>query len=561
MGMFTEKTSRQVRNARNKWEGEVDNTVAHAPEIKERFSTVSDLEIKRIYTPEDIENLDFERDIGYPGTPPFTRGCQPTMYRGRVWTFRMFSGLGTAEDTNKRWHLLLKEGETGLSTAFDFPTLMGYDTDSPKARGECGKCGVAIDTLRDLEILTGGIPLDKVTTSMTINPPAAVLWAMYLAVAEKRGVNWKKIGGTIQNDMLKEFIAQKTLMCPPEPSIKLISDTIEFGTKYVPRWNTISISGYHIREAGSTAVQELAFTLADGIAYVQDVIERKKLHVDSFAPRLSFFFNSHLDFFEEVAKFRAARRIWYRIMKDRFKAKAPRSWWMRFHTQTAGCSLTAQQPYNNIVRTATEALAAVLGGTQSLHTNSLDETLGLPSESAATIALRTQQIIADEIGVTNTIDPLAGSYFVESLTNQLEEKAWEYIERIDNMGGMLAAIDNSFPQKEIADAAYHYQCQLDSGEKTMVGVNKYATEEKVAADVLKIDEKVERDQLQRLAEVKRTRDNRTVLQTLNDLRAASKTDKNLMPYVIEAVNANATEQEICDIWRDVYGEYRDPGIY
>jgi methylmalonyl-CoA mutase N-terminal domain/subunit len=559
--MFTERTLQEAQEGRKRWEKEAGKAGKAKAKKGKRFSTVSDLEIKEIYTPEDIKNLDFSRDIGYPGIFPFTRGCQPTMYRGREWTFRMFSGMGSAEDTNKRWHHLLKEGETGLSTAFDFPTLMGYDTDSPRARGECGKCGVAIDTLRDFEILTHRIPLDSVTTSMTINPPASILWAMYLVVADKSGVSWDKIGGTIQNDMLKEFIAQKTFMLPPEPSIRLISDTIEFGTQHVPLWNPISISGYHIREAGSTAIQELAFTLADGIAYVQDVMERKKLDVDSFAPRLSFFFNSHLDFFEEIAKFRAARRMWAGIMRDRFKAKNPRSWWMRFHTQTAGCSLTAQQPYNNIVRTATEALAAVMGGTQSLHTNALDETLALPSEFAATIALRTQQILADEIGVTNTIDPLAGSYFVESLTRLMEEKAWEYINKIDDMGGMLAAIDKGFPQMEIADAAYHYQRQIDSGEKVVVGVNKYVVEEKAPPEILRIDEAVEEKQIARLQKVKKTRDNRKVAQILKDLRAASKTDKNLMPYVIEAVKEYATEQEICDVWRDVFGEYRDPGFY
>lgn len=559
--MFTEETLRQARKGKERWQKEVDKAIAQKPERQERFSTVSDLEIKRIYTPEDIKDLNFEDDIGYPGFFPFTRGCQPTMYRGREWTFRMFSGLGSAEDTNQRWHLLLKEGETGLSTAFDFPTLMGYDSDSPRAVGECGRCGVAIDTLRDFEILTDKIPLDEVTTSMTINPPASILWAMYLVVAEKIGISWDRVGGTIQNDMLKEFIAQKTLMLPPEPSVRLISDTIEFGTRYVPMWNTVSISGYHIREAGSTAVQELAFTLADGIAYVQEVIERKKLGVDSFAPRLSFFFNSHLDFFEEIAKFRAARRMWAKIMRDRFKAKDPRSWWMRFHTQTAGCSLTAQQPYNNIVRTATEALAAVLGGTQSLHSNSLDETLALPSESAVTIALRTQQILADEIGVTNTIDPLAGSYFVESLTNQMEEEAWEYIHKIDGMGGILAAIDKGFPQMEIANAAYHYQRQIDKGEKIMVGANKYVVEEEAPTEILRIDEKVEQEQIARLKGVKRARDNHRVLQSLSDLRTASKTDKNLMPYILEAVKEYATEQEICDVWRDIFGEYRDPGFY
>jgi len=559
--MFSEETLQEAQEGQKRWEKEVGKAGRQKAERKRRFSTVSDLEIKPIYTPEDTKDLDFSRDIGYPGIFPFTRGCQPTMYRGREWTFRMFSGMGSAEDTNKRWHHLLKEGETGLSTAFDFPTLMGYDSDSPRARGECGKCGVAIDTLKDFEVLTRRIPLDNVTTSMTINPPASILWAMYLVVAEKAGVSWDRIGGTIQNDMLKEFIAQKTFMLPPGPSIRLISDTVEFGTRHVPLWNTISISGYHIREAGSTAIQELAFTLADGIAYVQDVIERKKLDVDSFAPRLSFFFNSHLDFFEEIAKFRAARRMWAHIMKDRFKAKNPRSWWMRFHTQTAGCSLTAQQPYNNIVRTTTEALAAVMGGTQSLHTNALDETLALPSEFAATIALRTQQIIADEIGVTNTIDPLAGSYFVESLTKLMEEKAWEYISKIDDMGGMLAAIDKGFPQMEIADAAYHYQQQIDNKEKVVVGVNKYVVEEKAPPEILKIDEAVEERQIARLQKVKKERDNRKVAQILKDLRAASRTDKNLMPYVIEAVKEYTTEQEICDVWREIFGEYRDPGFY
>jgi len=559
--MFTEKTLQEMEEGQKKWEKEVGKAGRQKAEKGKRFSTVSDLEIKEIYTPEDIKDLDFSKDIGYPGIFPFTRGCQPTMYRGKEWTFRMFSGMGSAEDTNKRWHHLLKEGETGLSTAFDFPTLMGYDSDSPRARGECGRCGVAIDTLRDFEILTHAIPLDSVTTSMTINPPASILWAMYLVVADKSGISWDKIGGTIQNDMLKEFIAQKTFMLPPEPSIRLISDTIEFGTQHVPLWNPISISGYHIREAGSTAIQELAFTLADGIAYVQDVTERKKLDVDSFAPRLSFFFNSHLDFFEEIAKFRAARRMWAHIMRDRFKAKNPRSWWMRFHTQTAGCSLTAQQPYNNIIRTTTEALAAVMGGTQSLHTNALDETLALPSEFAATIALRTQQILADEIGVTNTIDPLAGSYFVESLTKQMEEKAWEYINKIDSMGGMLAVIDKGFPQMEIADAAYHYQRQIDKGEKVMVGVNKYVIEKKAPPEILRIDEAVEEKQIARLQKVKKERDNRRVVQILKDLRAASRTDKNLMPYVIEAVKEYTTEQEICDVWRDVFGEYRDPGFY
>ncbi len=558
--MFSDKTLKQAHQGKEKWSEEVKKT---SQDLQEggRFSTISNLEIEPVYTPENIKDLDFATSIGYPGAYPFTRGCQATGYRGKVWTFRMFSGFGSAGDTNKRWHQLLRDGETGLSTAFDYPTLMGYDSDSPKATAECGRCGVAIDTLADLEVLTNNIPLDQVTTSMTINPPASILWAMYLVAAERQGVSWDKVGGTIQNDMLKEFIAQKTFMCPPEPSVRLISDTIEFGTRHVPRWNTISISGYHIREAGSTAVQELAFTLADGIAYVQDVIDRKKLDVDDFAPRLSFFFNSHLDFFEEIAKFRAARRMWARIMKDRFKAKDPRSWWMRFHTQTAGCSLTAQQPFNNVIRTTTEALAAVLGGTQSLHTNSLDEVLALPSDFAVNIALRTQQVLAEETGVINTIDPLGGSYFVEALTSEIEEKAWEYIEEIDNMGGMLAAIDRGFPQIEIANAAYDFQQQIDKGEKVMVGANKYITEEETPIELIKIDEKVEAEQIKKLKEIRRVRDNRKLAQALSSLRAACKGDQNVMPCVIEAVREYATEQEICDVYREVFGEYRDPGFY
>ncbi len=440
--VFDKKVFEDIETGNRKWLGELENIFANKPERLERFATVSDREINRIYTPEDIKDLDFEKHVGFPGAYPYTRGVQPSMYRGRLWTMRMFAGLGSASDTNKRFHLLVKQGQTGLSTAFDMPTLMGYDTDAHKAKGECGKCGVAIDTLADMEDLFEGLPIDQITTSMTINPPAPVVWAMYIAVAEKRGIDRKTIGGTIQNDMLKEFIAQKTFMCPPKPSVRLITDTVEFGTREVPRWNTISISGYHIREAGSTAAQELAFTLADGIAYTQAAIERG-LDVDDFAPRFSFFFNSHLDFFEEVAKFRAARRMGARIMKERFKAKDPRSGWLRFHTQTAGCSLTAQQPYNNVVRTAMEALAAVMGGTQSLHTNSLDEVLAIPTDEAATIALRTQQVIAEETGVANTIDPLGGSYFVEAQTNRIEEEAFEIIDRIDGMGGMLGAIEKN----------------------------------------------------------------------------------------------------------------------
>jgi methylmalonyl-CoA mutase, N-terminal domain len=558
---FSPETLNQSAELTAKWEDEVRRAVERNPNEKARWSTVSDFEIKRLYTPGDIRGMDFARDIGAPGEFPFLRGNQATGYRGRFWTFRMFAGMGSAQDTNTRWHMLLKQGQTGLSTAFDFPTLMGYDSDSPKARGECGRCGVAIDTLDDFLTLMEGIPMDRVTTSMTINPPATALWAMYCAAAETKGVPLSKIGGTIQNDMLKEFIAQKTFMCPPEPSVRLISDTVEFGTKHVPNWNTISISGYHIREAGSTAIQELAFTLRDGIEYVEDVIRRKGLAVDEFAPRLSFFFNAHIDFFEEICKMRAARRIWARVMRERFHAKTPRSWWMRFHTQTAGCSLTAQQPYNNVVRTAVEALAAVLGGTQSLHTNSLDEVLCLPSDHAVEIALRTQQILAEETGVANTIDPLAGSYFVESLTNKMEEETWAYIEKIDAMGGMVAAIGKGFPQLEIADAAYRFQQQIDAGEKVMVGVNKYATAGKQEIPVLDINEQVEEEQIARLNAVKRRRNSRTVKGDLDELKNACKTGKNVMPFCIQAVKDLATVQEICDVYREVFGEYRDPGLY
>ncbi|MFP4587632.1 MAG: acyl-CoA mutase large subunit family protein [Desulfohalobiaceae bacterium] len=558
---FAQELLDKCSSLRKKWEDQIRRLLNKKGERKQRFSTVSDKEINRLYTPEDIQDLDFERDIGFPGMYPFTRGVQATGYRGRLWTYRMFSGMGTARETNERWHMLLRNGQTGLSTAFDFPTLMGYDTDSPKAAGECGKCGVAIDTLEDFKVLVDNIPLDQVTTSMTINPPATVLWAMYCACAEQQGVSLDQIGGTIQNDMLKEFIAQKTFMLPPEPSIKLVSDTVEFGTKYVPKWNTISISGYHIREAGSTAVQELAFTLRDGMEYVQDVMDRKGMHPDEFAPRLSFFFNAHIDFFEELCKMRAARRMWAKIMRDRYKAQNERSLWLRFHTQTAGCSLTAQQPYNNVVRTALEALSAVLGGTQSLHTNSLDEVWCLPTDHAVQIALRTQQIIAEETGVPNTIDPLAGSYFVEKLTNEMEEQAWEYIERIDGMGGMLQAIEQGFPQMEIAEASYRFQQQVDSGEKVLVGVNKYVTEEAGSCPILEIDEELERGQLERLQRVKQKRDNQALKKSLGELRRACEKGENVMPYCIQAVKDHATEQEICDVYREVYGEYQDPGLF
>ena len=558
---FNPKIFQDIDEKYAAWKKKLRKVFAKKPERLKRFSTVSDKEIADIYTPADLKDQDFAADIGFPGDYPFTRGVQPSMYRGRLWTMRMFAGLGTAEDTNRRFHLLVREGQTGLSTAFDMPTLMGYDTDSPKARGECGKCGVAIDTLKDMEDLFAGLPIDQITTSMTINPPAAVIWAMYIAMAQDRGIDRKILGGTIQNDMLKEFVAQKTFMCPPEPSVRIVTDTVEFGTKEVPRWNTISISGYHIREAGSTAVQELAFTLADGIAYTEKALERG-LHVDAFAPRFSFFFNSHLDFFEEVAKFRAARRMWARIMKERFGAKDPRSLWMRFHTQTAGCSLTAQQPYNNVVRTALQGLAAVMGGTQSLHTNSLDEVLAIPTEEAATIALRTQQIIAEESGVANTIDPLGGSYFVETLTNQMEEEAFELIHKIDDMGGMLAAIEQNFPQQEIADAAYHYQKQIDDLEKTVVGVNKYAiAEEDIPVEVLEINEALETVQIEKTHRVKENRDDATLKQCLEKVGEACAGTENVMEHLITAVKAGATLQELCDVFRDVFGSYRDPGIY
>jgi methylmalonyl-CoA mutase N-terminal domain/subunit len=557
--MFKEDHLKKLDEQRRKWTEDLSKILSETPERLPRFTTVSDLEIKGLYTPKDIEDFDYSADIGFPGVFPFTRGVQPSMYRGRLWTMRMFSGLGGPEDTNRRFHYLLNHGETGLSIAFHYPTLMGYDSDSPMARGEIGKCGVAIDTLKDMEILFKGIPLDKVTTSMTINPPAAILLAMYIVVAEKQGVSQSQIGGTIQNDMLKEFVAQKTFMLPPKPSLRIIVDTIEYCARHVPRWNTISISGYHIREAGSTAVQELAFTLADGIAYVEAARERG-LDVDEFSPRLSFFFDSHIDFFEEVAKFRAARRIWARIMRERFLAKNPRSWMLRFHTQTAGCSLTAQQPFNNVVRTAYEALAAVLGGTQSLHTNSLDETYAIPTEEAATIALRTQQVLAEETGVTNTIDPLAGSYFVEALTNRMEEEAWEYIRKIDEMGGMVAAIERGYPQAEVAEAAYRYQKQIDSGEKVIVGVNKYVTDHSPIT-IWKMRPEIEERQIKRLKEVKETRNNAKVGEALNQVRKVSESGENLMPFLIDAVREYATVQEICDVWREVFGRYTDPGYF
>ncbi len=523
------------------------------------YTTISGKEIKELYIPDDLKDFDYQKDLSFPGEYPFTRGIHPTMYHGRMWTMRQFSGFGSAEDTNKRYKYLLKQGQTGLSVAFHLPTLMGVDSDHPLAKGEIGKCGVAIDSLADMEVLFKGIPLDKITTSMTINPPAPVLWAMYIAVAEKQGVLPKEISGTIQNDMLKEYIAQKTFVFPPESSMKLIVDTFEYGSKEVPRWNTISISGYHIREAGSTAVQELAFTLRDGIEYVEWALKRG-LNIDDFAPRLSFFFNSHNDFFEEIAKFRAAKRLWAKIMKERFGAKKKRAWLLRFHTQTSGVSLMAQQPYNNVVRVAIQALAAVLGGTQSLHTNSLDETYALPSEEAVTIALRTQQIIAHESGVTNTIDPLGGSYFIEKLTNEMEEEAEDYIRKIDDMGGMVKAIEMGFPQKEILDSSYDYQKALEKKEKTVVGVNAFQSEHEPIS-ILEIDEEVAQQQLQRLKQVKKTRNNSQVKGSLSDLKKAAKDDENLMPYILECVKEYATLGEIMETMAEVYGKYQEPVTY
>ncbi|MCD6137265.1 MAG: methylmalonyl-CoA mutase family protein [Deltaproteobacteria bacterium] len=558
--LFREEEVHEIESEKGSWREQMKKQLAVRPPRKDEFTTVSGRQIRELYTPADTKDFDYRARLGFPGRYPYTRGVQASMYRGKLWTMRMFAGLGSAEDTNKRFRYLVSQGQTGLSTAFDMPTLMGYDTEDPMSRGECGRCGVAIDTLKDMEILFSGLPVDRLTTSMTINPPAPVLWAMYIAMAEKRGIPRAKLGGTIQNDMLKEFIAQKTFMCPPEPSMRLIVDTIEFGTREVPRWNTISISGYHIREAGSTAVQELAFTLADGIAYVEAVLERG-LKIDEFAPRLSFFFNSHIDFFEEIAKFRAARRMWANIMKKRFKAKSERSLWLRFHTQTAGCSLTAQQPFNNVVRTTVEALSAVLGGTQSLHTNSFDEVLAIPTEEAATIALRTQQILAEETGVASTIDPLGGSYFVETLTDEIEKAAYDYIDKIDEMGGMLRAIEKNYPQMEIADAAYKFQCAIDRQQKVMVGVNKYATEEEIPVDIYRADEALEERQIARTNQVKNSRNQKEVKNALERLGEACSGNENVMPYLIEAASAYATLQEMCDVFRKVFGIYRDPGTF
>jgi len=533
-------------------------TLEKSPERQTEFTTISGYPIRRLYTPADLPGWDPNRDLGFPGEPPYTRGIHSTMHRGRLWTMRQFAGFGTAEDTNQRFRYLLAQGQTGLSTAFDLPTLMGYDSDHPLSEGEVGKCGVAISSLADMEVLFDKIPLANVTTSMTINSPAAVIWAMYLAVAEKQGADWKKLSGTLQNDILKEYIAQKEYIYPPEPSMRLVIDTFEFAVKNTPKFNPISISGYHIREAGSTAIQELAFTLRDGMEYVEYGM-RRGLDVDEFVPQLSFFFNAHNDFFEEIAKYRAARRIWHKAMVERYKAKNPRTWALRFHTQTAGCSLTAQQPYNNVVRTAIQALAAVLGGTQSLHTNSLDEAWALPTEFAATVALRTQQIIAHETGVTNTVDPLGGSYFVETLTNEVERGAWDYIEKIDAMGGMVPAIERSYPQREIAEASYKYQVAVDKKEKIIVGVNDYVAAEK-PLDTLQIDETVAHRQAERLSKLRADRSKSEVDRRLNALRKAAQGKDNLMPFLFDAVKAYATVGEICDTLREVFGTYEEVAI-
>ncbi|MGD8622837.1 MAG: methylmalonyl-CoA mutase family protein, partial [Anaerolineales bacterium] len=533
--MFDQEQLKALREALEKWEQTtLQNSLAKRPERREEFITTSSEPVERLYTPLDIADMDYMQDIGLPGEYPYTRGIHPTMYRGRKWTKRMFAGFGTAEETNQRFKYLLDQGQTGLSIAFDLPTLMGYDTDAPEALGEFGKCGVAVSSLQDMEILLQDIPLDKVSTSMTINSPAAVIWAMYIATAEKQGVKPEALRGTTQNDILKEYIAQKEYIFPPEPSMRLVVDTIEHGTQQLPAWNTISISGYHIREAGSTAAQELAFTLADGMEYVRWALDRG-LDVDDFAPRLSFFFNAHNDFFEEISKYRAARRIWAREMKEQFGAELERSWLMRFHTQTAGVSLTAQQPENNIVRVAIQALAAVLGGTQSLHTNSMDEALALPSEHAVTVALRTQQILAEESGVGNTIDPLGGSFFVEKLTNEIEAQAHAYFKRIEEIGGVLPAINAGFFQREIQEAAYRYQREIDADDRYIVGVNAFQDEEPLKIPLLEMDPEGYKKQVARLKQLRTERDNAAVGQALDRLRVACEGTENTMPYILDAV--------------------------
>jgi methylmalonyl-CoA mutase, N-terminal domain len=549
-----------TRQGRERWQRGVGESFAKKASWKSDFTTVSGAEVDPLAGPDSIAGFDPERDLGWPGEYPFTRGVHPTGYRGKVWTMRQFAGYGTARQTNERFHYLLAHGQTGLSTAFHLPTLYGYDSDHKMSRGEVGKCGVAIDSLADMETLFDRIDLGQVTTSMTINSTAPIALAMYLAVAEKHGTPWEKVGGTLQNDILKEYIAQKEYIFPPRPSMRLVTDQFAFCAQHVPKWNTISISGYHIREAGSTALQELAFTLRDGVEYVKYGIEAG-MPVDQFAPRLSFFFNSHNDFFEEIAKFRAARRVWAKTMRERFGAKDPRSWMCRFHTQTAGCSLTAQQPYNNVVRTAIQALAGVLGGTNSLHTNSLDETLALPTDFAVKLALRTQQVLAYESGVANTIDPLGGSYFVEELTTQMERGCFDYFRRIDALGGMVEAIEAGFPQREIMDAAYAYQRAVDEKRKIVVGVNEFVDQDEHPLETLYIDEAVEEQQKQALGELRRSRDGKAVISALASLKQACADGKNVMPFLIDAVKTYATVGEISDVMREVFATYEEPAVY
>jgi methylmalonyl-CoA mutase N-terminal domain/subunit len=556
--MYDRQKMEQLRQELEKWqETALYQSLARLPERQAQFITTSSEPVERLYTPLDVAEMDYLQDLGLPGEYPYTRGIHPTLHRSRLWTMRMFAGFGTAEETNARFKYLLEQGQTGLSIAFDLATLMGYDTDSPEALGEFGKCGVAVSSLQDMEILLEGIPLEKVSTSMTINSPAAIIWAMYIAAAEKQGVCPDQLRGTLQNDILKEYIAQKEYIFPPEPSMRLVVDTIEYGATSVPQWNTISISGYHIREAGSTAAQELAFTLADGMEYVRWARQRG-LDVDDFAPRLSFFFNAHNDFFEEIAKYRAARRIWGREMRETFKAKNPRAWLMRFHTQTAGVSLTAQQPENNIVRVALQALAAVLGGTQSLHTNSMDEALALPSQHAVTIALRTQQVIAEESGVANTVDPLGGSFFVEAQTNHIEAQAYEYFRRIEELGGVLPAIDKGFFQMEISDAAYRYQREIDQGQRRIVGVNAFEDQKPLTIPILEMDPQGLQRQKARLQAVRSKRDAGQVGQALDRLRIACNGTENTMPFLLDAVRAYATLGEIVGVMKDVFGTYEEP---
>lgn len=556
--MYDPKKMDELRQSLAQWENtSLKKALSALPERQEDFITTSSESINRLYTPLDVADLDYARDLGHPGEYPYTRGVHPSLHRSKLWTMRMFAGFGTAEETNQRFKYLLDQGQTGLSIAFDLPTLMGYDTDAPEALGEFGKCGVAVSSLKDMEILLANIPLDKVSTSMTINSPAAIIWAMYIAAAEKQGVRPDQLRGTTQNDILKEFIAQKEYIFPPEPSMRLVVDTMEYGATHVPQWNTISISGYHIREAGSTAAQELAFTLADGMEYVRWGMARG-MDVDDFAPRLSFFFNAHNDFFEEIAKYRAARRIWAREMRNTFGAKNPRSWLLRFHTQTAGVSLTAQQPLNNVVRVAIQALAAVLGGTQSLHTNSLDEALALPSEEAVTVALRTQQIIAEESGVVNTVDPLGGSFFVEAQTDRIEAQAYDYFRRIEGLGGVLPAIEKGFFQSEISDAAYRYQKEIDANIRRIVGVNAYVDNKAVQIPILEMDPQGHQRQIARLKEVRRTRDSGRVGQALDRLRIACQGTENTMPYIMDAVRAYATLGEMIGVMKEAFGVYEEP---